>query len=85
VGERVAVRRTGGFIGGTAQAAVDVRLADPELLALVDRVLAAPPPRGGLPQPDRYTYDFDLCGTRVVVPEQHLTADLAHLAQLLLR
>ena len=36
------------------------------------------------PQPDRYVYEFDLCGSRARVPEQHLSADLARIAELLL-
>ncbi|MFC6344013.1 M4 family peptidase, partial [Nocardioides hankookensis] len=55
----------------------------PEVASLVDRVdlgsLA-----GGTPQPDRFVYDFDLCGDRARLPEQHLTPDLRRLADLVL-
>ena len=85
-GRRVTVRRTGGFAGLRASGELDLEGDDPrapELAALVDRVdLGAVP--GGDPQPDRYVYDFDLCGARCRVPEQHLTPDLARIAELLL-
>jgi len=85
-GRRVAVHRTGGFAGLRAGGELDLEGDDPrapELAALVDRVdLAAVP--GGDPQPDRYVYDFDLCGSRARVPEQHLSGDLARIAELLL-
>jgi hypothetical protein len=84
-GRRVTVQRTGGFAGLRASGEVDLDGDDPrapEVAALVDRVdLGAP---GGDPQPDRFVYDFDLCGTRARVPEQHLNADLARLVELLL-
>ena len=31
-----------------------------------------------------YVYAFDLCGDRATVPEQHLTADLRRVADLVL-
>ena len=31
-----------------------------------------------------FVYDFDLCGDRATVPEQHLTADLRRIAELVL-
>ena len=40
--------------------------------------------RGGAPQPDRFVYDFDLCGDCATVPEQQLTPDLRRLADLVL-
>ncbi len=82
----VQVRRTGGFAGLSAEGRLDLDADDPragEARGLVERVdLAAVP--GGAPQPDRYVYAFDLCGTRATVPEQHLTEDLRRLATLLL-
>ena len=44
------------------------------------------PARGGRrrPHPDMYVYAFDLCGDRATVPEQHLTADLRRVADLVL-
>lgn len=85
-GRRVAVRRTGGFAGLRATGEVDLDGDDPraaELAVLVDRVDVGAVP-GGDPQPDRYLYDFDLCGSRCRVAEQHLTPDLARIAELLL-
>jgi hypothetical protein len=85
-GRRVTVRRTGGFAGLRATGEVDLDADDPrspEVAALVDRVdLAAV--AGGSPQPDRYVYAFDLCGTRATVPEQHLTGDLRRIVELVL-
>jgi hypothetical protein len=85
-GRRVAVARTGGFAGLRASGETDLDGDDPrapELAALVDRVDLAAVPAGD-PQPDRYVYEFDLCGSRARVPEQHLTPDLARIAELLL-
>jgi len=83
---RVTVRRTGGFAGLRAAGELDLDGNDPrapEAAALVDRVDL----RGvtdGSPHPDRYVYDFDLCGDCATVPEQHLTPDLRRLADLVL-
>ena len=85
-GRLVSVRRSGGFAGLRASGEADLDADDPraaELAALVDRVDVAALPAGD-PHPDRYVYDFDLCGTRCRVPEQHLTPDLARIAELLL-
>jgi hypothetical protein len=82
----VSVRRTGGFAGMRAEGEVDLDADDPrarEAAALVTRVDLASVPSGP-PQPDRYVYDFDVCGDCATVPEQHLTADLRRLAELLL-
>ena len=83
--DRVAVRRTGGFAGLVA--AGEVHLAgDPRsgevrsLLARIDRSEL----RGGTPHPDMFSYEFDLAGHRAVVPEQHLTAELRRLVELVL-
>lgn len=82
----MSVRRTGGFAGLRAAGELDLDGDDPraaEVADLVDRVdlgVVAP----GDPQPDRYVYSFDLCGSCATVPEQHLTPDLARLVELLL-
>jgi hypothetical protein len=55
-----------------------------ELRLLVTRVDVASVP-GGAAGADRFVYDFDLCGDRCRVPEQHLTADLRRIADLILR
>jgi len=83
---RVAVTRSGGFAGRRVAGEVDLGTADErtgELAALVDRVDLRRV-AGGLPKPDMYVYDFDLCGDRASVPEQHLTDDLRRIADLVL-
>ena len=83
---RVAVRRSGGFLGRTQAGEVDLRDTDAraeELATLVDRVDLRKV-AGGLPKPDMFVYDFDLCGSRGTVPEQHLTQDLRRIADLVL-
>ena len=83
---RVAVRRSGGFLGRTTAGEVDLDRGDlraGELAALVDRVDLATV-AGGVPKPDMYVYDFDLCGSRATVPEHHLTHDLRRIADLVL-
>ncbi|MCW2797414.1 protealysin inhibitor emfourin, partial [Nocardioides sp.] len=83
---RVSVRRTGGFAGLVSAGSMDLDADDsraPEVRSLLDRI----DPRslaGGLPHPDGYVYEFEVHGTRVTVPEQHLTQDLRRLASLLL-
>jgi hypothetical protein len=83
---RVSVRRTGGFAGLRAAGELDLDGDDPrapEVAALVDRVdLRAI--AGGPPQPDRFVYAFDLCGSRATLAEEALTPDLRHLADLVL-
>jgi len=83
---RVSVRRTGGFGGLRAEGELDLDGPDPrapEVASLLDRVdLGAVP--GGDPQPDRFVYDFDLCGDCATVPEQHLTDDLRRIADVVL-
>ena len=83
---RVSVRRTGGFAGLRVAGELDLDSDDPrapEVAALVDRVDLATV-AGGQPQPDRYVYSLDLCGSCADVPEQHLTPDLARLVELVL-
>ena len=82
----VRVRRTGGFAGLVAAGELDLdargparaRGSAPWSSASTCRAAA------GDPEPDRFVYDFDLCGERARVPEQHLTADLRRLVTLLL-
>jgi thermolysin metallopeptidase-like protein/emfourin len=84
---RVAVRRTGGFAGLQVGGEVDLDGDDPrgpEVAALLDRVDLHAAVVDGPYQPDRFLYAFDLCGDRATVPEQHLSADLRRLADLLL-
>ena len=85
-GRVVTVRRTGGFAGLGAAGELDLDTDDPratEVAALVDRVDLTSV-AGGSPQPDRYVYAFDLCGSQATIPEQHLTGDLRRLVDLLL-
>ena len=83
--DRVAVRRTGGFAGRTTEARVDLG-ADPRAPELRDRVGRIDLRRvaGSAPQPDRFVYEFDLCGDRATVCEQDLTDDLRRVADLVL-
>jgi len=82
----VRVRRTGGFAGLAADGEVDLEADDPlrdEVRSLVERIdLSGVRPAPS--HPDMYVYDFDLLGSRAVVPEQHLTSELRRLAELLL-
>jgi hypothetical protein len=83
----VTVRRTGGFAGLTSEGAVDLDGDDDraeELRSLVGRIDVTSVP-GGQAGADRFVYDFDLCGDRCRVPEQHLTPDLRRVAELVLR
>ena len=82
----VVVRRTGGFAGLRTSGELDLDGDDPrapEAAGLVDRVDLAVV-GSGPPQPDRYVYDFDLCGDAATVAEQHLTSELRRLADLVL-
>lgn len=85
----VRVRRSGGFVGRTVEAEVDLGAGDERaarLTGLVDRIdPAATAGSPGAPLPDHYTYEFDLDGQRVRVPEQDLTDDLRAVADLVLR
>lgn len=83
----VAVRRTGGFAGLRVAGEVDLDGDDPrtpEVAALVERVDLHAATGDGPYQPDRFLYDFDVCGDRASVPEQHLSDDLRRLADLVL-
>jgi Zn-dependent metalloprotease len=83
---RVVVRRSGGFLGRTTAGEVDLERGGAraqEVATLVERVDLSGV-GGGLPKPDMYVYDFDLCGARASVPEHHLTADLRRIAELVL-
>ena len=81
------MRRSGGFAGLTNAGAVDLDGDDDraeELRSLVGRVDVASVP-GGTAGADRFVYDFDICGDRCRVPEQHLTSELRRIAELVLR
>jgi Thermolysin metallopeptidase, alpha-helical domain/Thermolysin metallopeptidase, catalytic domain len=83
---RVSVRRTGGFAGLRVAGELDLDGDDPraaevaELVGRVDLHAAT----GENPQPDRYVYDFDLCGDCATVPEQQLSDDLRRIAEIVL-
>ena len=83
----VAVRRSGGFIGATVSGQVDLDEPDDdrvgEVRSLVDRIDLTTVARGR-PYPDMYSYDFDLRGSRAIVPENELTPELRRLADLVL-
>lgn len=74
------MRRTGGFAGLAREGELDLAEA-PELAALVDRIDVGALRGLTTTHADRYTYVFDLDGTRASVPEQHLTDDLRVLAE----
>ncbi len=84
---RVSVRRTGGFAGRTSGGEVDLEAGDEravELRELVERI-DLKGVGGGSPHPDRFVYEFDLCGARATVHEQNLTGDLRRIADIVLR
>lgn len=83
----VEVRRSGGFLGRTTAGSVDLDGPDPrvdEVMMLITRIDLRGI-TGSEPQPDRYVYDFSICGDEATVPEQDLDGDLRRLADLLLR
>ncbi len=84
---QVQVSRSGGFAGRRVSGAVDLAAADlraSDVRDLVDRIDFSQL-RAGMPQPDRYVYEFRTpAGERVVVQEQDLTDDLRRLASLVL-
>ncbi|MGB0102181.1 MAG: protealysin inhibitor emfourin [Nocardioides sp.] len=83
---RVSVRRTGGFAGLRVAEEVDLDGDDPrvsEVAELVERVDLRAVDAAD-PQPDRFTYDFDLCGECATIPEQRLTGDLRRIADVVL-
>jgi hypothetical protein len=85
-GRRVVVSRSGGFLGRTVAGVLDLDgdgVREAEVASLVERVDLSSV-AGGLPKPDMYVYDFDLCGDRATVPEQRLTDDLRRIAELVL-
>lgn len=85
---RVQVRRSGGFVGRTEAADLDLDGDDPrvpevrQLVADVDLSLfAAVTP----PSPDRFVYTIELPGAApVIVPEQQLTPELRRIVQTVL-
>jgi hypothetical protein len=83
----VRVSRSGGFIGRTTTGVVDLDSDEPlagEVRSLVERIELAGV-RGGLPRPDMFVYTFEVRGAEpVTVPQQHLSAELAALAALVL-
>jgi len=84
----VRVKRSGGVTGITREATVGLDTDDdrvPELRDLVDRVDVGALPQDHEPQPDRFVYDFDLCGSTCRLPEPHLTPELRRIADLVLR
>lgn len=85
---RVQVRRSGGFLGRTESADLDLDGDDPriaevqQLVAGVDLSLFTSPPP---PSPDRFVYTIELPGAApVTVPEQQLTPELRQIVQTVL-
>ena len=85
--QALGVTRSGGFAGRRVSGAVDLAAADlraSDVRDLVDRIDFSQL-RMGMPQPDRYVYEFRTpTGERAVVQEQDLTDDLRRLASLVL-
>ena len=84
---QVRVRRSGGFVGRTVEASVDLDSDDeraPTLRGLVGRIDTAAVAASAA-RPDHFTYEFDLEGERVQVHEQDLTTELRDVAELVLR
>lgn len=82
----VTVRRTGGFMGLSVEGSLDLSSDDPrvgEVRSLAAEIDPAAVRRGG-PQPDTYTYDFDLAGNCVSVAEHLLPSGLRRIAELVL-
>lgn len=83
----VGVRRSGGFAGLVSESSVDLAGDDPRAPQL--RELLARRPLAGVrrgdPHPDGFIYTFTTPDGEASVPEQHLTADLAAIADLVLR
>lgn len=77
----VRVRRSGGFAGITTTG--EAPLDDAEVRDLVSGIDLAGV-RGGQPRPDMFVYTFEIGDQTVSVPEQHLTAELARLAGIVL-
>jgi hypothetical protein len=80
VARRLRVERSGGFVGRTEAAEVDL---DDDLRGLVaDAALATAPGEPERPMPDMYVYTFIVDGSDPVrVPEHRLTASQAELAR----
>ena len=78
--QRVRVERSGGFVGRTEAAEVDL---DDDLRGLVaDAALTPTPGEPERPMPDMYVYTFTVDGRAPVrVPEHRLTASQAELAR----
>jgi hypothetical protein len=78
--QRVRVERSGGFVGRTEAAEIDL---DDDLRGLVaDAALAAAPGEPERPMPDMYVYAFSVDGSDPVrVPEHRLTPSQAELAR----
>ena len=84
---RVRVRRSGGFTGRVVEGAVDLDGGDEraaQLRELVGRVEVSVFGQQEPAPPDRYVYDFDLCGSACRLPEQRLTPELRRIADLVL-
>ena len=73
---RLRVERSGGFVGRTEVAEVDLDdPAEPDLPALVADALAQPGAKASLPRPDMYVYTFTVDGSDPVRVPEHLLSD----------
>ncbi|MEO9324267.1 protealysin inhibitor emfourin [Nocardioides sp. C4-1] len=84
---RVRVRRSGGFVGQTVEAEVDLEADDdraPELRTLLGRVGALPDGHAA-PRPDGFRYDVEVDGRTVHLCEADLSPDLRRIVDVVLR
>ena len=85
-GGRLRVERSGGFVGRTEAAEVDLDPADPDLGRLVTEAVLGSASTDGPPRPDMFVYTFTVDDRAPVrVPEHLLTASQAELASRVLR
>lgn len=80
--QRVRVERSGGFLGRTVSAEVDLDGPDQDLRGLVADAVSSAAAKESLPKPDMYLYTFTVEGREPVrVPEHLLTGSQRELAR----
>ena len=83
---RLRVERSGGFVGRTEFAEVDLDDPGTDLADLVRQAVQPPPTEDARPMPDMYVYTFTLEGRApVTVPEHLLSLSQAELARRVLQ
>lgn len=84
---RVRVRRSGGFVGRTAESEVDLEADDDrtaEVRVLLERIGVLPTEPGRL-HPDGFSYEVEVDGRVGRFVEADLSADLRRLVEIVLR